>query len=337
MRGDRREKFATDLDWNLLRTFVVIVEEGGITAAANRLLRRQPTVSLALRRLETQLGSRLIERGRGVFRLTAAGRELYRECADIYGSIARLGEVTSLASGEITGNIDISLASHVITPLLDETLAAFHAAHPNVTYKIKVETSADVARSVHDKSASFGICLVNKKLPQLVYQTIYREFFGFFCGPSHPLFGRSDLRIDDLDGHAAVSFDTDDLADALRPVAQLRRQHGIEQSIVGRSSHLEEVRRMILCGLGIGPLPIHVVERDLRDGLLWRLPPYQDPPAIDIHLITNPRRRRNRADAGFIKSLKANIAAKPMAERTYAGRMPPWPATAAAVSAHDRA
>jgi hypothetical protein len=59
------DKFVTNLDWNLLRTFVVIVEEESITRAASRLLRRQPAISLALQRLETDLGMRLIERGGG--------------------------------------------------------------------------------------------------------------------------------------------------------------------------------------------------------------------------------------------------------------------------------
>lgn len=318
-RPDLSEKFVGELDWNLLRTFVVIVQEGGITTAARRLLLRQPTVSLALQRLEARLGSRLIDRGRGVFRVTAAGRELYRECVEIYGSIARLADVATTASREVTGNVHISLASHVITPLLDDTLAAFHAAHPGATYRIKIETSADVARSVQESSASLGICLVNKRLPQLDYELVYREFFGFFCGPSHRLFGRTGLRLEDLRGLAAVSFDTDYVGDALRPVALLRRQYELGQPVVGQSPHLEEVRRMILCGLGIGPLPIHVVDRDIRDGLLWRLPPHRDPPAIDIYLVTNPRRATNRAEAGFIAALRSRIAETPIAARTYAG------------------
>ena len=298
----------------------MIVQAGGITAASHRLLLRQPTVSLALQRLEARLGTRLIDRGRGVFRVTAAGRELYRECVDIYGSVARLADVTTTASREITGNVHISLASHVITPLLDDTIAAFHAAHPGATYRIKIETSADVARSVQESTASLGICLVNKRLPQLDYEIIYREFFGFFCGPPHPLFGREGLTLEDLRGQAAVSFDTDYVGDALRPVALLRRQYELGQPVVGQSPHLEEVRRMVLCGLGIGPLPIHVMERDIRDRLLWRLPPYRDPPAIDIHLVTNPRRALNRAEAGFIAALRQRIAATPIEERTYIGQ-----------------
>lgn len=319
MPADLREKFVGELDWNLLRTFAVIVNEGGITAAANRLLLRQPTISLALKRLEIKIGTRLVERGRGVFRLTPAGRELYHECLEIHASIARLPDMAGSASRKVTGTVRIVLATHVITPLLDEALSAFHAAHPHATYEIRIDTSADVARAVQDKSASLGICLVNKRLPQLDYEIIYREFFGFFCGPSHPLFGKTGLSIGDLRGLSAVSFDTDDLADALRPVALLRRQYELDQTIIGHSSHLEEVRRMILCGLGIGPLPIHVVERDTRDSLLWRLPPYDNPPAVDIYLLTHPGKRRNPAETAFVAALRARMAAAPLSERTYAG------------------
>jgi len=316
-RHEWPDKFVTNLDWNLLRTFVVIVQEGSITAAATRLLLRQPTVSLALQRLETHMDNRLIERGRGTFRLTAVGRELYRECVDIYGGIANLKNVANSARQEITGEIRIVLASHVITPLVDDLLASFHIEHPKVTYKISIDTSVEVARQVLEKSASLGICLLNKKLPLLDYQIMYREFFGFYCGPPHPLFGKENLQMEDLRDHVAVSFGTDDMADALRPIALLRKQYELGQQIVGQSQHLEEVKRMIVSGLGIGPLPIHVIERDVRDGLLWRLPPYDDPPAVDIYLVTNPRKRYNQAETGFIKALQSKIAGQPMAERTY--------------------
>jgi len=312
-------RFANDLDWNLLRTFMVIAEEGSITRAANQLLRGQPAVSLALKRLEESLGSRLVERGRGDFRLTAAGLSLYRECVDLYGGVARLKDITNLASKKISGEVSIHLASHVITPLLDDLLSDTYAAHPDVTYVIKTATSALVAQQVQEKNASFGLCLVNRRLPELDYQIIYREFFGLFCGPRHPLFGRKKLRMDDLRGLDAVSFGTDDLNDALRPVALLRRQYELDQRIIGQSSHLEEVRRMILCGLGIGPLPVHVVEKDVKDGQLWRLPPYKTPPAVDIYLVTNPKKRLNRAEVLIIKSLKTSIKEISMEQRTYQG------------------
>ena len=311
------DRFVSNLDWNLLRTFVVIVEEGGISRAARRLLRGQPAISLALQRLESELNCRVIERGHGTFRLTAEGRKLFDECIDIYGGISRLKEITTSGADEVSGNITICLATHVITPLLDELLSSTYRMHPKVTYTIKTAPSAEVANQVQDKSASLGICLVNRRLPDLDYETIYREFFGFYCGPPHPLFGKTDLHLGDLRDRDAVSFDTDDLNDALRPVALLRQQNELSQRIVGRSSQLEELRRMILCGLGIGPLPVHVAERDVRDGLLWRLPPYDKPPMVDIFLVTSPRKRFNRAESSFIDALKTAIRTTPIARRTY--------------------
>jgi len=317
MRVGGEEKFVTQLDWNLLRTFVVIVEEASITRAANRLLRGQPSVSLALQRLEAELSCRLIDRGRGSFRLTAAGTTLYSECRDIYSGISRLKDITTVATKEISGEISIHLASHVITPLLDNLLTETKVLYPKVTFSIKTATSADVTNAVLEKTASFGICLVNRRLPDLRYEALYREFFGFYCGSPHDLFGRSDLKMEDLRDCDVVSFDTDDLNDALRPVALLRKQWDMAQRIIGRSSQLEEVRRMIQCGLGIGSLPIHVVERDVRDGLLWRLPPYVDPPEVDIYLVTNPKKKFNRAEQIFVDNLHRQVRTIPIEQRTY--------------------
>lgn len=300
-----------------MRTFVVIVEQGGITAAATRLLRRQPTVSAALRRLEMQIGNKLIERGGGTFRLTASGRGLYQECAEIYSNIARLEDLTHAAAKEMTGNIRILLASHVVTPILDKVLMDFHREHPNVSFSIDVESSRDVTQGVLEKTAALGICLLDRRVAKLNYELIYREYFGFFCGPAHPLYGKSNLTIDDLRQCSGVSFETDSMEDALRPVAMFRKTHDLDHNIVGRSANLEEVRRMIVCGLGIGPLPIHVVAQDTDSDTLWRLPPYTDPPAVDIFVVTNPSKRLSKAEAAFIKVLKQQITSETVAERTY--------------------
>lgn len=295
-------------DWNLLHTFMVIAQEGSVTRAADRLLLQQPTVSNALKRLEEQLGYRLIERGAGRFELTEHGAVLYHESQEICGTIGRLSQLLKDGGTELAGHLSIHMASHVVFPPLDEALAEFHAAHPNVTLDIEVNTSGNVAQAVLAKDATIGICLVSGRHPRLAYRLLFREHFGFFCGPRHRLFGCRALTTEDLRGEAFVSFDTDRLTDALRPVALLRAQLQLSGRIMGTSSNLEEVRRMIGAGLGIGPLPIHVVERDVRDGLLWQLPPYEAPPAVDIYLVTNPRARLSRAERLFIEALIAYSA-----------------------------
>lgn len=314
--GEPIDRARRGFDWNLLHTFVVVVQEGSITRAADRLLLRQPTVSNALKRLEEQLGRRLIERGRGRFEPTEHGAVLYRECQDICGTIGRLQQVMEDGESELSGHLRVHMASHVVFPPLDDTLAEFHARHPRVTLDIEVATSSSVIQAVASKEATLGICLVAEPRPQLEYRPLFREYFGFFCGPRHRLYGREGLALEDLRGESFVSFKTDRLTDALRPVAVLRAQLQMYGRIVGTSSNLEEVRRMIVAGLGIGPLPIHVVERDVRAGLLWRLPPHEGPPAIDIFLVTHPRAKLGRAERLFVDALVAHAGAD--------GAEPPW-------------
>ena len=193
----------------------------------------------------------------------------------------------------------------------------FSQRHPNVTFDLNVATSTEVIGWTLEKRASFGICLVHNEHAKLSYSLLFREHFGFFCGPGHHLFGRSGLTLEDLDGEASVSFGTDRLQDALRPVALLRTRVHLDDTIRAISPHLEEVRRLITAGVGIGPLPIHAVARDVAEGRLWQLPPYADPPMIDIYLVTNPASRLNRAEQGFIDLLGAKVAALPLSARTY--------------------
>ncbi|TPK65757.1 LysR family transcriptional regulator [Mesorhizobium sp. B2-3-3] len=315
----RPERLVWDLDWNLLRTFVVIAEVKSITRAAERLNLKQPSVSNALRRLEDRVGRRLVERDATRFELTEVGRLIYEQSVEVFGSISQLPLLMRGISDDVTGHVMIATASHVVSPLFDRALAEFHRNYPRASITISVAASMDVAKQVRERRASFGICLVSQRDPTLDYQMVYREFFGFFCGPRHGLYGKTGLTLADLRGEPQVSFQTDHISDALRPVALLRSEARLNADVVGVSSSLEEVRRMIVAGLGIGPLPLHVARRDVRDGMLWRLPPYDAPPAIDIFLLTNPDRAMNRAEKALLSGLQTLITETPMEDRIYNG------------------
>ena len=315
----RPERLVWDLDWNLLRTFVVIAEVKSITRAAERLNLKQPSVSNALRRLEDRVGRRLVERDATRFELTEVGRLLYEQSVEVFGTISQLPLLMRGISDDVTGHVMIATASHVVSPLFDKALSEFHRNYPRASITISVAASTEVAKLVRERRASFGICLVSQRDPALEYAMVYREFFGFFCGPQHRLYGQTGLTLADLRGEPSVSFQTDHISDALRPVALLRSEARLNADVVGVSSSLEEVRRMIVAGLGIGPLPLHVARRDVADGTLWRLPPYDAPPAIDIFLLVNPDKAMNRAEKALLSGLQALIAETPLGDRIYNG------------------
>ncbi len=97
----------------------------------------------------------------------------------------------------------------------------------------------------------------------------------------------------------------------------MRKAAQLDGRIVGTSSNLEEVRRMIIAGLGIGPLPIHVAAEDVKMGRLWQLPPNDAPPAVDVHLVWNPHQRLNRAEAELLRMLQRRLNELPFTARIY--------------------
>lgn len=312
-------RFPWNLDWNLLRTFMVVVEAGGITPAAHLLGLKQPTISAALIRLEETMGRKLVIRSPKHFSVTPWGRVLYGEACAIFGAVAQLPDLMGGTEEEVTGQISIAVASHVISPHFDAVLERFNARYPRVSYAISTMDSQAVVAHVQQNRVTFGACLYLHQPPDLDSRILYRQFFGLFCGPSHRLYGRQNIDASELRGENVVSFFTDELDGPLSGVAHLRRRLQMRQEPKGLSSNLPEVRRMIVANIGIGALPLHVARKDVQSGLLWQVPPYKSLPTVDIHMLTNPRRSMNYAEKALLEMLTAELDAVPLSERTYRG------------------
>jgi DNA-binding transcriptional LysR family regulator len=313
------QRFPWNLDWNLLRTYMVVVEAGGITPAAHLLGLKQPTISAALIRLEATMGRKLVVRSPKHFSVTPWGRVLYGEACAIFGAVAQLPNLMGGVEEEVTGQINIAVASHVVSTHFDAVLARFNARYPRVNYAISTMDSAAVVAHLKQNRVTFGVCLLHHQPADLETRVLYRQYFGFFCGPSHRLYGKENIAAAELRGEDVVSFFTDELDGPLSGVAHLRRRLQMRQDPKGLSSNLPEVRRMIVANIGIGALPLHVARKDVKSGLLWQVPPYKALPTVDIHMLTNPRRSMNHAERALLEMLTAELDAVPLSERTYSG------------------
>ena len=319
------ERLIRELDWNLLRTFMYVVQEGSITLAAERLMLRQPSVSQALKRLETHLGKQLIDRSPSHFRVTPAGQTLYSECLEIFGNLVRTIQTTQNTADVVTGTIKLALLSGIENDFFDNLLSEFHRLYPEASFDIEVMSSEAVQQAVLGKSAGLGACLLHEEPQNLQSEILYRSYFGFFCGPDHALFGKRDLKFADMRAHSSISFRTDQLWDALRPVALLRAQHRLDNKVIGYTSNLREAQRMIKAGIGFGPLPVHVAELYVQRGELWRLPPYEDSLAIDIHLVHHKNSRLNRAEHALLDLFQRRMKSVPLSDRSYTAQDVKYP------------
>jgi len=134
------------LDLECLRALVAVVEEGGFTAAALRLNRTQSAVSMQIRRLEDQLGQRLLARDRKPVAATPVG-------TDLLGYARRMlalndDAMSSLTGSGIAGKLRLGTPDDYALTLLPPLIARFAASHPRVEIEIVCGMSNDLEQQV---------------------------------------------------------------------------------------------------------------------------------------------------------------------------------------------
>src|ERR1700753_598154 len=102
----------TDLDLRLIRVFLAIVDAGGVSPAQATLNVGQSTISTQLATLETRLGYRLCERGRGGFSLTARGEQFIDAARALLAAVDTFGMQARNVGRKLVGTLDIGMIGH---------------------------------------------------------------------------------------------------------------------------------------------------------------------------------------------------------------------------------
>jgi DNA-binding transcriptional LysR family regulator len=133
-------KVRTNLDMDVLRTFVTGFELGSFARAAERLGRSQSAVSTQLRKLEDQIGQPLVQRsGRGLT-LTTAGENLFSYAK----RLLELNDeaVSNVRGAELEGWVRLGLSQDFAESWLPPVLSRFSQAHPRVRIEVQADRSA---------------------------------------------------------------------------------------------------------------------------------------------------------------------------------------------------
>lgn len=314
-----QDKFSRDLDWNLLKVFNEIARAGGVTHAARKLSRKQPALSLALKRLETRLGVTLCRRGPAGFQLTEEGQRVAETCATLSRNVSELPQRIVSPEPPVAGRLRLRMIRDFASPLLDEALAAFHAAHPQVELAIEPTTWDAVGRALLRGDADIGIAPTRLPDAELQYEFLGREVYRPYCGRAHPMFGKI---IQQPSALAEQPFILPG-ADEPEPVVRFRLRHGIGRQTGTLCDDLDEARRLAMLGVGLCFLPEGLVERDVADGRLWPVLLPADEPALDVFLITNPKAAPSPARQRLLEELRRRLPAVPETARTPRTRLAP--------------
>ncbi len=281
-------KFASRVDWNLLRTFVDIVRAGGIGAAARKLNRQQPSISAALKRLEEHVGATLLLRTATGVEMTAAGKAMMALCEDMLESARMMPHQIAQATRRVEGYVRIQIVSGLVSPEFDEAIASFHRRNPDIHIEVRVSPWRQVLDALEQGEVEIGVSYDSNVRGTLKYEPLLVERQQLYCARSNPWFGHHVTRLSDLkDEHFVLTGD-----DEIELITNLRRRNGLGTKVSGLAEDINEAQRLIRLGVGVGFLPILAAQADVASGRLWPMLYADAEPSYDIYLLarTDPSR-----------------------------------------------
>lgn len=286
-------------DIELLRLFMVVADCGGFSAAQSRLNVTQSTISAQMSKLESRLGYRLCDRGRGGFRLTTKGAQVLaagRALADALNEF--LVEARDVA-GRLLGDLNVGLADNVggnPSARFDAALAAFRDRAPEVALHLVVGDPDELERRVLAGGLHVAVSYTAAPLPELEYRRLFGETQSVYCGRRHRLFAVRESAIDELELAGA------DWAEAHYTLPGERR---MTPSAGNRATadHVDAILQLVLSGHFIGYLPDHYAAPFVAGGDLRALHGKELGFTVDFYAITRRSGRRSDLLNAFLADL----------------------------------
>jgi DNA-binding transcriptional LysR family regulator len=252
-----------------LRTFVAIAEARSFRAAAGRLSRVQSAVSQAIANLETELGIRLFDRSGYRPALTPEGQALL---ADARAILLKVDTMRARARGLGEGfelRLTIALDPQFPLGLAAAALKDLHDTYPSVSVGMWTAPLGAAIVALREGRCALAITAADLPDPRIELESLSFVPRAAVAAATHPLAARS---------REGAPLTAAELADHLQivvpdpsPLTE-GRDFGVLSPGTWHVSDNATKHALILAGVGWGSLPLWLVERDLAEGRLVRIP-----------------------------------------------------------------
>ncbi|WP_222709684.1 MULTISPECIES: LysR family transcriptional regulator [Microbispora] len=213
-----------------LRAFVVVAEEGGMSAAARRLHLSQPALSQTVGMLERRLGVKLLVRGSAGVRPTEAGMTLLAEARAVLARHDRaLRTMAAYASGD-GGVLRVGIPLEVPSDLLGPPLEQLAVAHPGTRVQARhLSTAAQLAAL---QAGELDVGLLRERPPGQEFDAmlVSRERLGVLLAADRAaeLRGPDGIRLEELTGLEWVGFPRSGSPAWFGELTAILRSHGLD-------------------------------------------------------------------------------------------------------------
>ncbi|MCK2043428.1 LysR family transcriptional regulator [Chromohalobacter sp. TMW 2.2308] len=241
-----------------LRYIVTLAQEHHFGRAAERCYVSQPTLSVAVKKLEDELGIALFERSKSTVQVTPLGEKIVAQAHRVLEQAGLIKEMATEGKDQLASPLRIG-AIYTIGPYLFPHLIPELARHaPQMPLYIEEGLTGDLRRKLRSGELDAVIVALPFNEPDVLTKAIYEEPFEVLLPAGHPWTRKTAIAKEDLlqekllllgEGHCF----RDQILEACPAINNQLNNPG--NTLIAEGGSLETIRHMVASGLGITVLP----------------------------------------------------------------------------------
>jgi LysR family hydrogen peroxide-inducible transcriptional activator len=238
---------------NELRYIVAVAQERSFGRAAAKCFVSQPALSVAIQKLEEELGAPLFERGKSEVTVTPVGARVVEQAQKVLEEAARIRELAQAGRNQLVGTFKLGVIYTIAPYLLPDLIPALHERAPQMPLEIEENLTEHLETALKSGRIDAAIIALPFNPPGVVTEFLYEEPFQVVVPLGHKWAKRKSIAPDELPSEHTILLNVghcfrDQVLDACPELNRSDTQ-------VTRTNSLETVRNMVASGLGVSVLP----------------------------------------------------------------------------------
>ena len=215
----------------------------------------QPTLSVAIKKVEQQIGAPLFERGASEIKTTPLGEQVVAQTKRVLDEALRLEEIATQNRDPLKGALRVGVIYTIAPYLLPALIPVLHKLAPDMPLFLREDFTANLIPMLKEGELDVLILALPVEMPGIVTQRVYEEPFRVVVPAGHEWAGRSSINNDELNGQNLLLLGSGNCFrdQVLEACPRLQRAEGLVGSMEGSS--LETIRHMVASGAGIAVMP----------------------------------------------------------------------------------
>ena len=248
-----------------LRYIVSLARERHFGRAADKCHVSQPTLSVALKKVEGRIGALLFERSSAEVRLTPLGEQVAAQAERVLEEAARLDEIAQQGKDPLVGPLRLGVIYTIAPYLLPRLIPSLNRRAPAMPLYLQENFTVRLAEQLRRGELDVAVLALPFAEPGIVTRTLYDEPFRVAIPANHPLGKEKRIGKDRLTAeHLLLLGQGNCFRDqVVQACPNLSEPGGLEGSLEGSS--LETLRHMVASGAGVSVVPASAVESWPRD------------------------------------------------------------------------